>query len=286
MKPCCSSGAMLCCSSFRTYRRRLRRRCRTLSHYDDRPTRRGLISIPCASGVPAGIRGWIAPRKTLDRRHRVRRARARGGEADRTKEATADPGARDAQTGNPASLTEIAPTTTTESPPPTAERATPKQKPPAEPPQEVKPASPAPAAAPPPARTSQPPAQPTVKPAPSEPDARAAVLARLRRRPGSRHGIACHVGRTASTGADRAAAAPPRQRLLDARTALAAGRLGEAEKLLQQAQIQLVLRPTTPSQDVSFTGSVAGGGGRGPHHAECRQRAACHALHQSSGGTG
>jgi hypothetical protein len=175
------------------------------------------------------------------------------------KEATADPGARDAQTSNPGSLTEIAPTTT-ESPPPTAERATPQQKPPAEPPQEVKPATPTPAAAPPPAKLAQPPAQPTVKPAPSEPDARAAVLARLRRQAPAR-GTASHVtsDEPPAPAPTEPPAAPPRQRLLAARTALAAGRVGDAEKLLQQAQIQLVLRPTTPSQDVSVTGSVAAG---------------------------
>jgi hypothetical protein len=175
------------------------------------------------------------------------------------KEATADPGARDAQTSNPGSLTEIAPTTT-ESPPSTAERATPQQKPPAEPPQEVKPATPTPAAAPPPAKLAQPPAQPTVKPAPSEPDARAAVLARLRRQAPAR-GTASHVtsDEPPAPAPTEPPAAPPRQRLLDARTALAAGRVGDAERLLQQAQIQLVLRPTTPSQDVSATGSVAAG---------------------------
>ena len=86
------------------------------------------------------------------------------------------------------------------------------------------------------------------------------MLARLRRQAPAR-GTASHVtsDEPPPPAPTEPPAAPPRQRLLDARTALAAGRLGEAEKLLQQAQIQLVLRPTTPSQDVSFTGSVAAG---------------------------
>ena len=46
---------------------------------------------------------------------------------------------------------------------------------------------------------------------------------------------------------------------MDARTALAAGRTDEAQRLLEQAQVQLVLRPVSPSQDAPISGSVAAG---------------------------
>jgi hypothetical protein len=46
---------------------------------------------------------------------------------------------------------------------------------------------------------------------------------------------------------------------MDARTALAAGRTEEAQRLLEQAQVQLVLRPISPSQDAPVGGSVAAG---------------------------
>ena len=41
----------------------------------------------------------------------------------------------------------------------------------------------------------------------------------------------------------------PRQRLLDARLAVMEGRIPDAARLLQEAQIQLVFRPVSPSQD-------------------------------------
>ena len=107
------------------------------------------------------------------------------------------------------------------------------------------------AATPLPARP-KPAAEPTARPVPAEPDARAAALARLRRQAPARGGAAY-------VAPDETPAAQPRQRLLDARSALEAGRVGEAEKLLQQAQIQLVLRPTTPSQNALGTASVAAG---------------------------
>jgi hypothetical protein len=127
-----------------------------------------------------------------------------------------------------------------------------------EPTQEVRvlpPAHPAIAAASPPR-----PAQPTVKPVPSEPDAREAVLSRLRREAPSRS------DRVVSPRADKVQVAPdqprvtsPRQRLMDARTALVAGRTDDARHLLEEAQVQLVFRPVSPSQDPSVTGSVAAG---------------------------
>lgn len=46
---------------------------------------------------------------------------------------------------------------------------------------------------------------------------------------------------------------------MEARTALAAGRTDEAQHLLEQAQVQLVLRPVSPSQDAAVGGSVAAG---------------------------
>jgi hypothetical protein len=48
-------------------------------------------------------------------------------------------------------------------------------------------------------------------------------------------------------------------RLLDARAALAAGRLDEGRALLEQAQVQSVLRPVGPSDNAASTGSVAAG---------------------------
>ena len=46
---------------------------------------------------------------------------------------------------------------------------------------------------------------------------------------------------------------------MDARTALVAGRTDDARHLLEEAQVQLVFRPVSPSQDSSATGSVAAG---------------------------
>jgi hypothetical protein len=104
------------------------------------------------------------------------------------------------------------------------------------------------------------PAQPAVKLAPTEPDAREAVLSRLRREAPSRS------DRGISPRADKVQVAPdqprvtsPRQRLMDARTALVAGRTDDARHLLEEAQVQLVFRPVSPSQDSPVTGSVAAG---------------------------
>ncbi len=111
-----------------------------------------------------------------------------------------------------------------------------------------------PAVAPPPPPRS---AQASVKPAPAEPDARQAVLARLRRQVPSR--VDTSRVDTVQVASDAPRPASPRQRLMDARTALAAGRTDEAQHLLEQAQVQLVLRPVSPSQDAPATGSVAAG---------------------------
>jgi hypothetical protein len=108
-------------------------------------------------------------------------------------------------------------------------------------------------------------AQPTAKPAPAEPDAREAVLARLRRVAPSRVDAATAQTvpdpppRAVQAAPDPPHAASPRQRLMDARTALAAGRTEEAQHLLEQAQAQLVLRPVSPSQGAAVGGSVAAG---------------------------
>jgi hypothetical protein len=127
-----------------------------------------------------------------------------------------------------------------------------------EPTQEVRvlpPAHPAIAAASPPR-----PAQPAVKPAPSEPDAREAVLSRLR------HEAPSRSDRVVSPRPDKVQVVPdqprvtsPRQRLMDARTALVAGRTDDARHLLEEAQVQLVFRPVSPSQDTPVTSSVAAG---------------------------
>jgi hypothetical protein len=111
-------------------------------------------------------------------------------------------------------------------------------------------------AAPSPAKPG-PAAEPTAKPAPVKADARTAVLARLRRQAPAQ---AAKHHRVASDDPSpvEAPVVPPRQRLLDARAALAAGRIGEAEELLRQAQV-LVPRQTIPLQDASATGSVAAG---------------------------
>jgi hypothetical protein len=128
-------------------------------------------------------------------------------------------------------------------------RATAQQKQRFELPQEMK-------AAPSPAKPG-PAAEPTAKPAPVKADARTAVLARLRRQAPAQ---AAKHHRVASDDPSpvEAPVVPPRQRLLDARAALAAGRIGEAEELLRQAQV-LVPRQTIPLQDASATGSVAAG---------------------------
>jgi hypothetical protein len=118
--------------------------------------------------------------------------------------------------------------------------------------------------------------QPSVKAAPAEPDARETVLARLRRGVESRAGgvqLASAATRQATADATRQAAADatrqaasdapgapsPRQRLMDARTLLAAGRTDEAQRLLEQAQVQLVFRPVSPSAGIAVSGSVAAG---------------------------
>jgi hypothetical protein len=53
--------------------------------------------------------------------------------------------------------------------------------------------------------------------------------------------------------------ASPGARLSDARRALRTGRIDEARSLLEQAQVQLVFRPVSPSGDIAPTGSVAAG---------------------------
>jgi hypothetical protein len=110
------------------------------------------------------------------------------------------------------------------------------------------------------------PSQPAVKPPPAEPDAREAVLNRLRRQAPSRNDTvqvaSQQVAPQLSSDAARTdppRAASPRQRLMEARTALAAGRTEEAQRLLEQAQVQLVLRPVGPSQEPVGGGSVAAG---------------------------
>jgi hypothetical protein len=106
--------------------------------------------------------------------------------------------------------------------------------------------------------------QATVKPAPAEPDAREAVLTRLRRESPPRSDASSRAdalsrGVNVQVASDQTRITSPRQRLMDARSALAAGRTDDARQLLEQAQVQLVFRPVNPSQDASASGSVAAG---------------------------
>jgi hypothetical protein len=92
------------------------------------------------------------------------------------------------------------------------------------------------------AEPQEPLAAATPSPARPEPDARAAALARLRSRALARDGAK-------RVPSDQPPTAQPRQWLLDARTALEAGRVDEAQKLLQQAQVQLSLRPAAQDME-------------------------------------
>jgi len=104
---------------------------------------------------------------------------------------------------------------------------------------------------------------PSAKPAQSTADLPDSVLNRLRRESRTRTPVEQPVGQDVANArpADPAmqAPAPPRERLSDARAALAAGHTDEARQLLEQAQVQLVLRPVGPSDGASATTSVAAG---------------------------
>jgi hypothetical protein len=78
-----------------------------------------------------------------------------------------------------------------------------------------------------------------------------AVIDRLRREPDAVH-----------TAQELPSAPPPRSaqaRLSDARTALTAGRIDDARRLLEQAQVQLAFRPVTPEGAIASSGSMAAG---------------------------
>jgi hypothetical protein len=120
-------------------------------------------------------------------------------------------------------------------------------------------AHPAVAAVPPPR-----PVQPASRSAPVPPDAREAVLARLRREAppradaqtpprGDRMQVAARVP------LDEPRVTSARQRLMDARTALVGGRTDEARHLLEEAQLQLVFRPVGTPQDTGQGSNVAAG---------------------------
>lgn len=104
------------------------------------------------------------------------------------------------------------------------------------------------------------PSLPVSKPAPAQqgrpaPDfaAAEAVLTRLRHAPPS------NTAPAVATDERSQPSASPGARLSDARRALRTGRIDEARGLLEQAQVQLVFRPVSPSGDMAPTGSVAAG---------------------------
>jgi hypothetical protein len=143
---------------------------------------------------------------------------------------------------------------------------------PAAPPQDVKP-SPAARAEPPAATKLAANEPPPLRPPPAAKPAQAtsalpeAVLNRLRQSPATPRGQAEQAASyDRSIGPDgpvdsrlEPRAAPPRERLFEARSALASGRIDEARSLLEQAQVQLVLRPVGPSDTAPATSSMAAG---------------------------
>ena len=115
--------------------------------------------------------------------------------------------------------------------------------------------------------------KPTSAAKPSAPDDREQVIQRLRREANNKPSTAPQPPRATQLPneatvqpaapppqpAGQPAGPPPQERLLEARNAAAAGRLDEARHLLQQAQVQLVLRPVSPWQNAPAGGSVAAG---------------------------
>ncbi len=109
-------------------------------------------------------------------------------------------------------------------------------------------------------------AAPTAKPVESDPSLPNAVLDRLRRdnRRTQRDAINYHLPAPApaTQPAVQASAAPTpvsQEWLSDARAALVLGRIDEARRLLERAQVQLVFRPVGPSGGASATSSVSAG---------------------------
>ena len=107
---------------------------------------------------------------------------------------------------------------------------------------------------------------PTAKPVESDPSLPNAVLDRLRRdnRLGQRdtidHRVAAPAPPTQPAVQASAASTPvSREWLSDARAALVLGRIDEARRLLERAQVQLVFRPVGPSGGASATSSVSAG---------------------------
>lgn len=99
----------------------------------------------------------------------------------------------------------------------------------------------------------------SAKPVQTTPDLPDAVLNRLRRESHSRAMMRPDAANTHQVETVSQVPAPPPERLADARAALASGHLDEARQLLEQAQVQLVLRPVGPSNDASGARSVAAG---------------------------
>jgi hypothetical protein len=166
-----------------------------------------------------------------------------------------------AQDTKPAHVAEAAPSPPPQHPPASAAPA-PKPAPP--------PAKPAPAArveqSPPPRNlaANTPPAPKPVPPTAKrpEPDSNSpeAVLNKLRHTPGARGQVEQEAsGDHAPVAPPEQRAALPRERLLNARAALTAGRIDEARRLLEQSQVQLVLRSSDPSGPSAAANSVAAG---------------------------
>jgi hypothetical protein len=97
------------------------------------------------------------------------------------------------------------------------------------------------------------------RPAPPDPDSPEAVVNKLRRQAEPYSQVALDAANARPVVPAEQRSAPSRQRLRDARAALAAGRIDEARSVLEQAQVQLVLRPVGPDENGPNTGSVAAG---------------------------
>jgi hypothetical protein len=100
------------------------------------------------------------------------------------------------------------------------------------------------------------PAPPPPPPPLQDPDDAQSVLARLRQfapggSPPRQAATASAAGTTAADPKTRLSSAPTLPELNAARAALAGGRIGDARRLLQQAQLQLVFRPVSSAGDDS-----------------------------------
>jgi hypothetical protein len=88
------------------------------------------------------------------------------------------------------------------------------------------------------------------------------VLQRLRQRPAAQRPAAAApaaVARTAPSAPPVSARPAWHERLVQARAAVAEGRMGEAQRLLEEVQLQLVFRPVTPDAPSPGSGNPAAG---------------------------